>query len=599
MMRWKEDPSRLTFSEPHKLTGDVLPGRTLLECAAAGMALADGPRINFSDEIADVRWMRVGRILPRLGSALEKSCTRVREFEYLCLSSALICAIACTKTSPATSPGSGGGAGASLDAPVPGSGSDSSNGIPVDSGPVPGGAGGDDIGSGGRAAGGGADGAGGVTSLGSSDAASEGADGADGMGGSGSGADGGCDGPVLSRDLAEVADDTAKGADLSDGRPEDGALAADAAGPADVPVAGGVADAPGALDAAMPSGQLYVINAGSNHDNAILRFASPGTVDGNVAPAARITGPASTLRCAHFGYLDVGHDRMYVADPCPPAGVDVFDNISTLNGAVAPSRRISGSNTTFAIGELVGNDTMLTVALDSARDLLYVSSAKQDGSVAEVAVFANAQTATGNIAPTHVITTPAVPGRALNFNHGVTIDSDNDRLYVASIADNSILVFDSASTVDGETIPTRWLSGSATGLGAQAPLFTKLDPEGNLIVNCRTQGIPPSAGAIKVFAAANFRPSVTGNINAAPLRAIVGAATTLLGPHMSDYCADTDELFVGNAWTGDVLVFSAFSIATGNLAPSRTLTGPATGLDIAAGSNVPRTATGVMLDLTR
>jgi len=361
----------------------------------------------------------------------------------------------------------------------------------------------------------------------------------------------------------------------------------------------GAGGSAGAGGAGSPSGQLYVINAGSNRDNAILRFAGPATVNGDVAPAAKISGPASTLRCAHFGYLNVPRDRMYVADPCPPAGVDVFDNISTLNGAVAPSRRISGSNTTLAVGTLVGNDTMMTVALDAVRDILYVSTAKQDNSVAEVAVFANASTATGNIAPTHIITTPPIPGRMFNFNHGIMADSANDRLYVASIADSSILVFDSASTADGQTSPTRWLSGSNTGLAGQSPLFVKFDSAGNLIVTCRTPRIPPSAGAIAVFAAANFVSGVTGNINVAPMRTIAGTATTLLGPHMTDYAAETDELFVGNAWTGDVVVFSAFGTATGNVAPSRILAGPATGLDIVAGAAVPRTATGVMLDLTR
>jgi len=240
-------------------------------------------------------------------------------------------------------------------------------------------------------------------------------------------------------------------------------------------------------------------------------------VNSNRAPAAKISGPASTLHCAHFGYLDVPRDRMYVADPCPPAGVDVFDSISTLNGAVAPSRRITGSNTTFAIGPLVGNDTMMAVALDSSRDILYVSTAKQDNTVAEVAVFVDASTATGNIAPTHIITTPPIAGRMLNFNHGVMLDSANDRLYVASIADNSILVFDSASTVDGQTTPTRWLSGPNTGLAGKSPLFVKFDSAGNLIVTCRTPGIPPSGGAIAVFAASNFVSGVTGNINVAPM----------------------------------------------------------------------------------
>jgi len=387
---------------------------------------------------------------------------------------------------------------------------------------------------------------------------------------------------AISADALEVAQADSLDAAWFDSQPSD--LAAREVGPQDVPPR---------------SGQLYVINAGANHDNAILRFAAPDTLSGDVAPVAKISGSASTLRCAHFGFLDVAHDRMYVADPCPPAGVAVFDGISTLNGAVPPARRISGNSTTIAVGTLENNDTMMTVAVDTLRDLLYVSSAKQDNSVAEVAVFANASTASGDIAPAHIITTPPVPRRMLNFNHGVTVDIEHDRLFVASIGDGSVLVFDSASTADGSLTPSRWLSGSKTGLGGQSPLFTRLDAAGNLIVVCRMPGLPPSGGAIRIFAATNFEATVTGDINVAPMRTVTGSATTLLGPHMVDYRADTDELFVGNAWTGNVAIFATFSTIDGDRAPDRILAGPATGLDIPAGANVPRTATGVMLDLTR
>ena len=291
---------------------------------------------------------------------------------------------------------------------------------------------------------------------------------------------------------------------------------------------------------------------------------------------------------------------MYVADPCASA-VDVFDAVSTLSGAPPPARRITGGATTFAAGApFNGNVAMMAVAVDVGRDLLYVSTSDQSRSVAEVAVFASASTASGNVAPARVITTPPVPGRMLSFNHGVLADAANDRLYVASLRDSSVLVFDGASALGGTVSPTRWLSGASTGLAGTAPIFVEIDKSGDVVVDCRTSSPTPTSGIVMVFDASHFVTSVTGNVDVAPARAaITGAATTLAGPHMTAYRADTDELYVANAFGGDVLVFAGLATATGDVAPARTLAGASTGLAIPSGAVTPRTATGVMLDLTR
>jgi len=84
------------------------------------------------------------------------------------------------------------------------------------------------------------------------------------------------------------------------------------------------------------------------------------------------------------------------------------------------------------------------------------------------------------------------------------------------------------------------------------------------------------------------------------MRTIVGTATTLLGPHMTDYAAETDELFVATPGQEMVVVFSAFGTATGNLAPEQDIGGTGHGDWIL--SPAPAylgTATGVLLDLTR
>ena len=375
--------------------------------------------------------------------------------------------------------------------------------------------------------------------------------------------------------------------------------ATEAAATSDASDASSVGDA---SDSGAPvTGQMYVINAGpQNNDGAILRFASPATITGNVAPRATISGAASTLLCPHFGFLDVPNNRLYVGDPCA-AAVDVFDAVSTLNGAVAPTRRIAGSATTFAPrAPFNGNPSMMAVAVDTTRDILYVSTSNQSGSVAEIAVFAGASTVLGNVAPTRVITTPTNPGRMLNFNHGVLSDAANDRLYVASLRDSSVLVFDGASTAGGSMPPVRWVSGTSTGLAGNDPIFMQLDASGDLIVDCRSAALTPTTGLIEVFAASHFLSAVSGNVNVGPVRtAITGSMTTLAGPHMIAYEADSDELYVANAFGGDVLAFSSFASAAGNVAPTRVLGGSNTGLSIPQGAPSPRTATGIFLDPTR
>jgi len=213
-------------------------------------------------------------------------------------------------------------------------------------------------------------------------------------------------------------------------------------GVADGGVAGGAIDvagggSAGAGGAGSPSGQLYVIDAGFEPRQRHLRFASPPLVNSNRAPAAKISGPASTLHCAHLVTSMCRENPlgMYVADPCPPAGLMSLI-ASARSMARCSFRAESPEQHNLAIGPLVGNDTMMAVALDSSRDILYVSTAKQDNTVGRSCRFVgrlDGKPATSH--RTHIITTP--PDRRtgmLNFNHGVMLDSANDRLYVASIA---------------------------------------------------------------------------------------------------------------------------------------------------------------------
>jgi hypothetical protein len=82
--------------------------------------------------------------------------------------------------------------------------------------------------------------------------------------------------------------------------------------------------------------------------------------------------------------------------------------------------------------------------------------------------------------------------------------------------------------------------------------------------------------------------NATGNI--APGSAINGTSTTLSSPHALQIDTGTDRLYVANQGAGSVLVFSAASTVTGNIAPTATLVGANTGLS---------SPIGVALDTTR
>ncbi len=182
-------------------------------------------------------------------------------------------------------------------------------------------------------------------------------------------------------------------------------------------------------------------------DQGILVFDNVDTLDGDVAPLHTISGASTTisgggeLRMA----LDEANDRLYVTDPNRvPDGVLVFDNVSTLDGDVAPSRVIAGASTNLSYP--------WGIAIDVGRDLLYIGDQVTNG----VYVFANASTADGDIAPTHAITGPTstIAGVSDTF-----VDEATDTLYITDADSDRVLVWDNASTVDGDIAPSRAVSG--------------------------------------------------------------------------------------------------------------------------------------------
>lgn len=191
-----------------------------------------------------------------------------------------------------------------------------------------------------------------------------------------------------------------------------------------------------------------LLYAASRDSASVSVFINANTVTGNVAPARVITGALTLLGTTEKRmFLDSTNDRLYVANF--GGGVLVFNNASTAVGNVAPNRVISGASTTF-----VG---IWGIEVDVSRNLLYVSDF--DGNA--INIFANADTATGNIAPTRRIVGALT---TLSSPADLYVDTNSDTIYQAGGSGNSMLVWNNASTATGNVAPNRAVVGAATGI---------------------------------------------------------------------------------------------------------------------------------------
>jgi DNA-binding beta-propeller fold protein YncE len=92
---------------------------------------------------------------------------------------------------------------------------------------------------------------------------------------------------------------------------------------------------------------------------------------------------------------------------------------------------------------------------------LYISNFG-DGSLL---TYGNAASANGNQAPTQNVHDLNVQSFILDPT-AVFVDTINDRLYVANTGINQILIYDNATTISGNAVPDRVISGAAAMLNA-------------------------------------------------------------------------------------------------------------------------------------
>jgi hypothetical protein len=296
--------------------------------------------------------------------------------------------------------------------------------------------------------------------------------------------------------------------------------------------------------------------------NTLLRFDNAFTASGNATPAATIIGANTTFSSPAFMTLDAANDRLYIADT-GDLSVVIYDNISTKNGNLVPSRIIAGAATNLT--------TPTDVALDKVRNLLYVADD------VDIHVFASASTVNGNQAPARDLTAPFAVS-------AIFIDATNDRLFLADQLGNSVAIYDHASTltntVAGNIVANRAIQGANTRLSRPGGL--QLDGAGRLIVS------NASPARITIYANA-----ATADGDIAPVAEISGANTGLSVPQQIVLDpTGSGTLYNADPGAARIAVFANLSTATGNIAPTRTISGASTGMTASG-------PVGVALDNTR
>jgi hypothetical protein len=292
-------------------------------------------------------------------------------------------------------------------------------------------------------------------------------------------------------------------------------------------------------------GELYV-----STPNSILRFNNAESSNGNVAPVGTITGSNTSLSAPQHLFLDVAADRLYVANQ-GGSSILVFDNASTLNGNIAPTRVISGGATLLV--------APFDMVVDSTNNLLYVA----DGTA--ILVFAGASTVNGNTPPVRNINLGISPG-------GLFLDATNNRLYVSDPGDNAVDRLDGISSQDVVGIVGGAIAGPNTRLSQ--PRGVALDASGKLIV--ANSATPAS---ITVYPNAS---TATGD--AVPSINITGSTTHLQSPGQIALNRNiaNGELYVADPLAASILIFTNVSTTGGNVAPARTIGGSNTGLTASA-----------------
>jgi hypothetical protein len=285
------------------------------------------------------------------------------------------------------------------------------------------------------------------------------------------------------------------------------------------------------------------------------------TANGMVAPNSTMNGPANVI----FSALTVdAAGNLYVAGQTigttAATGSEILVYAPGASGKATPARTIAGSATGM---QALSTTTVSSMALDTASNL-YVATDVAVGSGPTGRIYPGISvfppTANGNIAPTK-----SIAGDATGIFSPAQIALDSAaNIYLANSAVQgpaSILVFNSSAT--GNAAPSSTLGGDKTTIYVARGVA--LDASGNIYVASLALSPPPTAPLGGTPGILEFSPGATGNV--APIRTISGPATTM---------AELGNLRVDSA--GNIYVLSGSTIlkfaadAAGNVAPAAAIT---------------------------
>jgi DNA-binding beta-propeller fold protein YncE len=307
---------------------------------------------------------------------------------------------------------------------------------------------------------------------------------------------------------------------------------------------------------AQAQSELYVANGLSD---SVTVYAA--TASGDVAPVRTIAGALTLIDTPTGIAVDGVHNELFVAN--------FFDNSITVytrtaNGNVAPLRRIAGA--------LTGLDQPRQVALDLVNDELFVANGGGDS----ILVFS--RTADGDVAPLRTITLAA-----FDNPRAIAVDTVNNEIFVLLRGPDAVAVY--SRTANGAAAALRTIAGGNTGIDSPEGMSVDLVNNEVFVAN--------AAAAVQSVTVYNR----TDNGNVFPLRTLAGALTGFAdGPAMVLADPTTNQLFVSDGVVGASAVKVFTRTASGDVAPLRILTGPATDLANVAGLALSASAAVPTLD---
>lgn len=181
----------------------------------------------------------------------------------------------------------------------------------------------------------------------------------------------------------------------------------------------------------------------------ILAFSAASSADGNVPPARRLAGTATSLSAPGALAVDAARDILYVADT---KRILAFHGASSASGNVTPDR------------VLLFPADLRSLRADAAADRLYVSR-----SDLVIDIYEGASVVPSGVTPPARRLVPA----GASSTWGLALDNARDVLYVADRAANAVMSWDRASAINGPLSPDRTLAGAVTLLSQ--PVVLRLD----------------------------------------------------------------------------------------------------------------------------